>query len=77
MIIEYKDKHGELVATFQNVDAVETTRGGVTYLHGLTPADIDGQGILHRYAQPFLIAAINLAPGEYLEVVNEEEKDNT
>lgn len=79
MIIEYRtgtgryDRPSRVLRTYTDVDRVETTRGGVTYLYGLIPAEIDttvDHFKVTRYAQNFLIAAINLAPGEYLEVVD-------
>lgn len=60
--------------TYKDVTSIETARGGVTYLHGIIPAEVDTTEKEYprfiRYAQNYVIAAIHLAPGEYLEVVD-------
>jgi len=73
MIIEYrqKDEAGKVTSrvlrTYKDVTSIETAKGGATYLYGSTPAE---DGVKYSYARPFFIAAINLAPGEYLERVD-------
>ena len=74
MIIEYrvtapKDQFGFMASrvkrTYKDVKDVETSRSGVTYLTGTTPAELNNDGVFTRYAQKFLIAAIRLDEGEY------------
>ena len=77
MIIEYRRtpaKSGDtsiVLRTYKDVNNVETTGGSVTYLTGVIPAEVNpDNGDLVRWAQSYLIAAIKLAPGEYLERVD-------
>ena len=70
MIIEYLYNDRCVKHTYKNVTNVETGGGKVTCLYGTTPAELDKDGRLTQYARPFFIAAINLAPGEYLERVD-------
>ena len=59
--------------TYKDVNSVHQN-GSVTYLDGLIPPVIDTTKpeypIFREFAKSFLIAAIHLAPGEYLEVVD-------
>ncbi len=85
MIIEYRCESGfaenppharssRVKRTYKDVTDMETTRSGVTYLTGIIPAEMDMKEPEYpkfvRYAQTYVIAAINLAPGEYLERVD-------
>ena len=77
MIIEYRtgtgryDQPSRVLRTYKDVEDVETGRSGVTYLTGTTPAELNNNdGVFTRYAQKFLIAAIRLDEGEYLESVD-------
>jgi len=77
MIIEYRmtanydgRPTSRVLRTYKDVKAVETAKGGVTYLQGIKPAEFDENLTVIEYARLFLIVAINLAPGEYLEVVD-------
>jgi hypothetical protein len=49
-----------------DVNTVEY-KGNMVGLYGLIPPVVDERGYFTAYAQPYLIAIINLAPGEYLE----------
>jgi hypothetical protein len=74
MIIEYRtgtSTGSRVLRTYKDVTAVHTDRN-VTYLRGTTRVVDNGveETYLRRYDYQFLIAAINLAPGEYLEVVD-------
>jgi hypothetical protein len=79
MIIEYRQNDlkitnhsSRVLRTYKDVASVLQNEN-VTYLYGLTPAEIDttnGAFSVTRYAQQFLIAAIHLDAGEYLEVVD-------
>jgi len=70
MIFEYRG-HG-IKRTYKDVTNVETKKGGVTYLFGTTPAEMDysSNQSYPVYLQLYAIAVINLAPGEYLERVD-------
>jgi hypothetical protein len=69
MVIEYRTYSGRsdypyrVLRTYENV-AIVCTNSGVTYLRGI-------KYNLPSCPQQFLIAAIRLAPGEYLEVVDD------
>lgn len=80
MIIEYRTtayraelQDSRALRTYKDVNEVHQN-DRVTYLYGLAPANIDLSNPKYpkfrEYAKPFLIAAIHLAPGEYLEVVD-------
>ena len=79
MIIEYrmntyraKLQYSRVLRTYKGVTNVQQN-GNTTYLTGTIPAVVDTRAptlSYIRYAQTFLIAAIHLAPGEYLEVVD-------
>jgi hypothetical protein len=78
MIIEYRytdrthvECKSRVLRTYKDVNTVKQNIN-VTYLYGLVPAkaDLSNLGYYTEYAKSFLIAAIRLAPGEYLEVVD-------
>jgi hypothetical protein len=73
MIIEYR--YGDyrdtktcsrVLRVYMDVNTVEY-KGNMVGLYGLIPPVVDERGYFTAYAQPYLIAIINLAPGEYLE----------
>jgi len=73
MIIEYRytddtsvEHKSRVRRAYKDVNNVHQN-SSVTYLYGLVPAEM---GICSPYAKSFLIAAIHLAQGEYLEVVD-------
>jgi hypothetical protein len=75
MIIEYRSdgvSRSLVKRTYKDVHEVSTCNAGITHLRGLIPAVMDPEKNFEyvRYAQTFFIAAINLAPGEYLECVD-------
>jgi hypothetical protein len=79
MIIEYRvSESAKMLSkppsyakrTYKDVTNIETTRGGVTHLTGTIPAELDDKGTFVKWAQTYFIAAICLAPGEYLERVD-------
>lgn len=56
--------------TYKDVTSVEFSKAGIAVLFGTIPAVYDAEAkpwVVIRYAQNYTIAAINLAPGEYLE----------
>jgi uncharacterized membrane protein YiaA len=80
MIIEYRTtayraelQYSSVLRTYKDVYEVHQ-KGAVTYLIGLVPAKMDlsnpGYPKYTEYAKSFLIAAIHLGTGEYLEVVD-------
>ena len=80
MIIEYRytdymavERKSRVLRTYKDVNSVHQN-GNITYLDGLTPAVVDATNpeypIFREFAKSFLIAAIHLAPGEHLEVVD-------
>ncbi len=81
MIIEYRARkfnsldtctpHSEVLRTYKDVTTVQTSAAGVTYLRGTRSGNSEKiNSYMCWYDYQFLIAAINLAPGEYLEVVD-------
>jgi hypothetical protein len=69
MIIEYRTPN-DIIHTYDDVHSVEQN-GPVTFLLGLTPALMDVEtGRYTRFSQTHLIAALKLADGEFLEVVD-------
>lgn len=79
MIIEYRTTvySARILRTYKDVKNVQQDND-VTYLYGRTKeifVDTTSNGekmgdYSFHHSEPFLIAAINLAPGEYLEVVD-------
>jgi hypothetical protein len=81
MIIEYRTGMtgigalpSRVLRTYKDVTKVHQS-GRITYLYGTElwrdPNPVTTKHPFdYSYGQPFLIAAINLAPGEYLEVVD-------
>jgi hypothetical protein len=79
VIIEYRTTvySARILRTYKDVTNVQEGNG-VTYLYGRTKeifVDLTSKGekmgdYSFHHSEPFLIVAINLAPGEYLEVVD-------
>lgn len=76
MIIEYRQNDTKLInhssrvlRTYKDVRSVTTT-AGMTYLRSFAPAEINGDGVLVKHSEYYLVAVIHLAPGEYLERVD-------
>lgn len=74
MIIEYRKtnndtNHSVVLRTYKDVHSVQFENSGVAQIYGLTPAKFDN-GFIKEYAQAYIIAAIKLQEGEYLERVD-------
>lgn len=82
MIIEYRMnsfnsamQYSRILRTYKDVTHVRQAEK-VTYLYGTIPAVVDPKTPVDlplrnsRWAEEYIIAAINLAPGEYLERVD-------
>jgi len=72
MIIEYRvgSNPSTVKRTYKDISNV-ITRGNVMRLEGVIPTELDVEtGYVTKWAQSYFIAAICLAPGEYLERID-------
>ena len=59
--------YSRVLRTYKDVTSVDFSKAGIAVLFGTIPAMFDAKHFITRYEQAYIIAAIKLGEGEYLE----------